>query len=77
MSKYKKKNKRTGLGTGQACLGLNIKDQCNCPFTNKEVIETDSYSDVFYTCNINDNEECDLKHCKLKEFGRIIVDWVK
>ena len=70
MSKYKgKKQKRSGLGTGQACLGLNISKQRDCPFLN--------YDEYEAICKINDNEDCDLKHCKLKEFGRIIVDWVE
>ena len=71
MSKDKKKNnKRTGLGTGQACMGLNIKNQEDCPFR--------SYNDYDeFVCNLNGVNECDLDNCKLKEFGRIIVDWVK
>jgi hypothetical protein len=70
MSKYKKKKKRTGLGTGQACMGLNIKYQKDCPFMSLDQNE-DSI------CNVNEFEECDIKHCKLKEFGRIIVDWIE
>ena len=76
MAKRKKK-KRTGLGTGQACMGLNVKSWGECPFRSTEVQECGSMAAEINSCNINDGKGCDPKHCKLKEYGRIIVDWSK
>ena len=70
MSRYKKKKKRSGQGTGQACMGLNISDQKDCPF-----IMYDEVNEAY--CNINYGKDCDLDTCKLKEYGRIIVEWVE
>jgi hypothetical protein len=75
MAKRRKK-KRTGLGTGEGCMGLNIKDQKNCPFASTQrPLHGQIAEDVF--CNLNGYKDCDRDNCKLKEFGRIIVDWSK
>lgn len=69
--RYKKKTKkRTGLGTGSGCMALNIRDQKDCPFQTVTLLDEEEFS-----CNINDDEDCDLDACKLKEYGRIIVVW--
>ena len=72
MAKRKKK-KRTGLGTGEGCMGLNIKDHKDCPFRAVSYEEGP-------TCLLSDcDERCGYKtvpsNCKLKEHGRIIIDW--
>ena len=63
---YKKKKKRTGLGTGTKKMHINVRDQKNCPFLVDGI-------DGFY-CNFT-GQDCDLDNCKLKEMTRIDVEW--
>lgn len=65
----KKNKKRTGLGTGASCMGLNIRKQEDCPFHAK------AYDYSYCTVSEECLGDCDLDNCKLKEFRRIIVDW--
>jgi len=47
---------------------IKWKTQLSCPFNSYDEMEE-------LKCNVNDNEDCDLETCLLKQKKRIIVDW--